>query len=58
MSRDPIGFAMATMSRIAGSTLVERMGLRETIERITYQSTKNGFHALGAASHQYKSVTH
>lgn len=57
MSRDPIGFAMATMSRIAGSTLVERMGLRETIERITYQSTKNGFQALGAASRQFKSVT-
>jgi len=57
MSRDPIGFAMATMSRIAGSTLVERMGLRETIEKITYQSTKTGFQALGAASRQFKSVT-
>lgn len=57
MSRDPIGFAMATMSRIAGSTLVERMGLRETIEKLTYQGTKNGFHALGAASRQFKSVT-
>ena len=57
MSRDPIGFAMATMSRIAGSTLIDRMGLRETIERITYQSTKSGFQALGAASRQFKSVT-
>lgn len=57
MSRDPIGFAMATMSRLAGSTIIDRMGLRETIENITYQSTKSGFQALGAASRQFKSVT-
>ncbi|MGB3622006.1 MAG: acyl-CoA dehydrogenase family protein [Ketobacter sp.] len=57
MSRDPIGLAMATMSRIASSPLVEKMGLRETIEKLTYQSTKNGFKAMGAASRQFKSVT-
>ena len=57
MSRDPIGLAMATMNRIAGSNLIDRMGLRETIEKITYQSTKTGFQALGAASRQFKSVT-
>ncbi len=57
MSRDPIGLAMATMNRIARSDLIDRMGLRETIEKITYQSTKTGFQALGAASRQFKSVT-
>lgn len=57
MSRDPIGLAMATMSRIASSSLVERMGLRTTIEKLTYQGTKTGFQALGAASRQFKSVT-
>ena len=57
MSRDPIGMAMATMSKIASSPIVERMGLRETIEKLTYQSTKNGFQAMGAASRQFKSVT-
>lgn len=57
MSRDPIGLAMATMSKIAGSPFVERMGLRGTIEKLTYQSTKTGFKALGSASRQFKSVT-
>ena len=57
MSRDPIGLAMATMSRIASSSLVEKMGLRTTIEKLTYQGTKTGFQALGAASRQFKSVT-
>lgn len=56
MSRDPLGLAMATMSKIAGSPLVERMGLRETIEKLTYQGTKTGFQALGSASRQFKSV--
>jgi alkylation response protein AidB-like acyl-CoA dehydrogenase len=56
MSRDPIGLAMATMSRIASSSLVDKMGLRNTIEKLTYQSTKTGFQALGAASRQFKSV--
>lgn len=57
MSRDPIGLAMATMSRIASSSFVERMGLRPTIEKLTYQGTKTGFQALGAASRQFKAVT-
>lgn len=57
MSRDPLGIAMATMSKLASSPIVERMGLRETIERLTYQGTKTGFQALGAASRQFKSVT-
>ena len=57
MSRDPIGLAMATMSRIASSSLVEKMGLRTTIEKLTYQGTKTGFQAMGAASRQFKSVT-
>lgn len=57
MSRDPLGLAMATMSRIAGSPLVERMGLRETIEKLTYQGTKSGFRALGAATRQFKSAS-
>lgn len=57
MSRDPIGLAMAAMSRIASSPLLDRMGLRETLEKLTYQGTKTGFQALGAASRQFKSAT-
>lgn len=57
MSRDPIGLAMATMSRIASSSFVEKMGWRTTIEKLTYQGTKSGFQALGTASRQFKSVT-
>ena len=57
MSRDPIGLAMATMSRIASSSFVERMGLRTTIEKLTYQGTKSGFKALGVASRQFKSAS-
>ena len=57
MSRDPIGLALAAMNRIASSELIDRIGLRETIEKITYQGTKSGFQALGAASRQFKSAT-
>ncbi|MDY6920783.1 MAG: acyl-CoA dehydrogenase family protein [Pseudomonadota bacterium] len=57
MSRDPLGLAMATMSRLASSAWVEKMGLRPTIEKLTYQGTKTGFQAMGAASRQFKSVS-
>ena len=56
MSRDPISIAMGTMSRITSSDLVERLGLREAIEKLTYQSTKTGFRALGATSRQFKAA--
>ena len=56
MSRDPISIAMGTMSRITSSDLVERLGLREAIEKLTYQSTKTGFRALGASARQFKAA--
>ncbi len=56
MSRDPLGIAMGTMSKITNSELVERLGLRETIEKLTYKSTKTGFRAIGATSRQFKAA--
>jgi len=57
MSRDPIAMAMATVSRLASSGLVAKLGLRPTIEKLTYHSTKGGFQALGAATRQFRNVT-
>lgn len=57
MSRDPMGIALAALNSIASSPVIDKLGLRETIEKTLYQGTKTGFQALGATSRQFKNVT-
>jgi alkylation response protein AidB-like acyl-CoA dehydrogenase len=52
--------AMATglraLNRVAGSDLIDRLGLREQTERLVYRSTRNGFRAAGAAGRTFASA--
>ncbi len=57
MSKDPIGYALSAMNSIASSSWVDKLGLRKSIEKLTYQGTKTGFQALGATTRQFKNVT-
>lgn len=56
MSKPPIGYALAAMNTIASSEWIDKLGLRTAMEKLTYQGTKTGFQALGAASRQFKNV--
>ncbi len=42
-SRDPIGYVVAALSRVARSDLVDRLGLRRTTEQAVYTATRDGF---------------
>ncbi|OUS32145.1 butyryl-CoA dehydrogenase [Gammaproteobacteria bacterium 45_16_T64] len=56
MSRDPMGIALAALNSIASSPVLDKLGLRETLEKTLYQGTKSGFQAIGATSRQFKNV--
>ena len=57
MSKPPIGYALQAMNLIATSEWIDKLGLRDTIEKLTYQGTKQGFRAIGAASRQFKNAS-
>ena len=57
IKRDAMGAAMRVLTRITGSELADRYKIRETIDRITYQSTKTGFKTLGAATRTFKKMS-
>jgi alkylation response protein AidB-like acyl-CoA dehydrogenase len=47
--RNAIGMAMSVLNRVAGSPLVDRLGLRRPLERTVAQATHAGFRTAGAA---------
>ncbi|WP_295693381.1 acyl-CoA dehydrogenase family protein [Lapillicoccus sp.] len=52
-SRDPIGYAVAALSRVARSDLVDRLGLRRTAEQAVYTATRDGFRLATSASRTF-----
>ena len=54
---DPIGAAMRALTTVTGSEFAERFGLRQKVDRVTYQATKTGFRTLGAATTSFKKVS-
>ncbi len=57
MANDPIGMALAALSKIAGSETVERLGLRKGAEAFAYRATRTGFAAASAAARQFEAAT-
>ncbi|KRE92644.1 butyryl-CoA dehydrogenase [Nocardioides sp. Soil774] len=55
-TRDPIGFAVAAVNRLAQSDLIDRVGLRKQAEQAVYSTTRNGFRAATAAGRTFARV--
>jgi alkylation response protein AidB-like acyl-CoA dehydrogenase len=51
--RDPIGFAVAALNRLAQSDLVDRMGIRRSSEQTVYKVTNAGFRTMGAVGRTF-----
>ncbi|MEO5854191.1 MAG: acyl-CoA dehydrogenase family protein [Nocardioides sp.] len=49
-SRDPIGYAVAALNRLAQSDVLDRIGLRRQAERAVFVVTRAGFRGVGAAT--------
>lgn len=56
-TRDPIGYAVAGLNRLARSELIDRLGLRKQAEQLVFTTTRNGFRTATAASRQFGKVT-
>ncbi|MFC6285204.1 acyl-CoA dehydrogenase family protein [Nocardioides sp. GCM10027113] len=52
-SRDPIGLAVAALSRVAQSDLLDRLGLRKQAEQAVFTVTRHGFATATAASRTF-----
>jgi len=54
MTRDPIGFALGSLTRIAGSRWLDRTGLRRPFERLVYAGSRTGFSTVSAAGRRFR----
>ncbi|WP_210443214.1 acyl-CoA dehydrogenase family protein [Nocardioides sp. SYSU D00065] len=52
-TRDAIGLAVAAVSRVAQSDLIDRVGLRRQAEQAVYSATRNGFRVVTAAGRTF-----
>ena len=51
--RDPIGYAVAALSKLAQSDLLDRVGLRKQAEQVVFTTTREGFKTVTAASRTF-----
>jgi alkylation response protein AidB-like acyl-CoA dehydrogenase len=56
MAERSMGLSLRALGRIAGSDVVDRLGVRKPAERVLYRATRDGFKAAGAAGRTFKSV--
>jgi alkylation response protein AidB-like acyl-CoA dehydrogenase len=52
-TRDPIGYAVAALNKLAQSDVLDRIGLRKQTEQAVFTATRHGFKAMGAASRTF-----
>ncbi len=53
-TRDPIGYAVAALSRVAQSELLDRIGLRKQAEQTVLTVTRSGFRAATTAGRTFQ----
>jgi len=54
MRRDPMGIALSTVNRVAGSRWLDRLGLRKPAEYLAYTGTRAGFQALNTTQKEWR----
>src|SRR3954454_21825194 len=52
-----MGLGLKALNTLAGSEVVERLGLRKPASRLVYQATRNGSKAAGNAGRTFSAVT-
>jgi alkylation response protein AidB-like acyl-CoA dehydrogenase len=52
-TRDPIGYAVAALSRLAQSDVLDRIGLRKQTEQVVFTTTRSGFRTITTASRAF-----
>ncbi|MDX1803588.1 MAG: acyl-CoA dehydrogenase family protein [Alcanivorax sp.] len=55
MAKDAVGYALTALNRLASSEMLDKMGMRKTVERLAYTLTKSGFQVLTTTARAFKS---
>jgi alkylation response protein AidB-like acyl-CoA dehydrogenase len=53
----PIGLALRGVRQLAGSDVLDRLGVRDRAERLLYRGTRDGFRAIGTAGRTFTTVS-
>src|SRR5690625_6117468 len=53
MRKDPMGLGLAALNRLAGSDVIDRIGIRRLTERTVYQGSRTGFSVAGATTRTF-----
>jgi alkylation response protein AidB-like acyl-CoA dehydrogenase len=56
MAERSMGLGLRALGRLAGSDVVDRLGVRKPAEKVLYRATRDGFKAAGAAGRTFKTV--
>jgi alkylation response protein AidB-like acyl-CoA dehydrogenase len=56
MAERSMGLGLRALGRLAGSDVVDRLGVRKPAERVLYRATRDGFRAASAAGRTFKAV--
>jgi alkylation response protein AidB-like acyl-CoA dehydrogenase len=52
-----MAMGLRALNRLAGSELLDRVGMREQVEKAVYHASRNGFRSAGAAGRAFKATT-
>lgn len=55
MAKDAVGYALTALNRLASSEVLDKMGMRKSVERLAYSLTKGGFQVLTTTARAFKS---
>lgn len=56
MAERSMGLGLRALGRLAGSDVVDRLGVRRPAERVLYRATRDGFKAASAAGRTFRAV--
>ncbi|MDF1781754.1 MAG: acyl-CoA dehydrogenase family protein [Alcanivoracaceae bacterium] len=56
MAKDAVGYALSALNKMAGSNVLDKIGLRKLVERIAYTLTRTGFQVITTTARTFKST--
>ena len=56
MARDAMGYALSALNHLAGSRVLDRLGMRRTAESIGYYLSRSSFSAISTGARQFRSL--
>ncbi|MED5432045.1 MAG: acyl-CoA dehydrogenase family protein [Pseudomonadota bacterium] len=55
MAKDAVGYALTALNRLASSDVLDKLGMRKSVERLAYTLTKGGFQVITTTARTFKS---